>query len=121
MSKTDEEIIDATMGEIARLFPQQIAEDPKWSATVDIGLSGSARLTKFAVVRTPRSVYAAVPGRNKFRPSQVPAPFTSLDPCHPNVSSPHPQTPQLTRRCQSAMMPILLKKALLEPTLEPTP
>mmetsp|Transcript_19641 Transcript_19641/g.33009 ORF Transcript_19641/g.33009 Transcript_19641/m.33009 type:complete len:645 (-) Transcript_19641:117-2051(-) len=71
MSKTDEEIIDATMGEIARLFPQQIAEDPKWSATVDIGLSGNARLTKFAVVRTPRSVYAAVPGRNKFRPSQV--------------------------------------------------
>jgi hypothetical protein len=26
---------------------------------------------RFAVVRTPRSVYAAVPGRNKYRPSQV--------------------------------------------------
>merc|ERR1719163_1669212 len=71
MSKTDEEIIDATMGEIARLFPLEIAEDPKWSSTVDMGLSGEARLTKYAVVRTPRSVYAAVPGRNKFRPSQA--------------------------------------------------
>jgi len=25
---------------------------------------------RFAVVRTPRSVYAAIPGRNKFRPQQ---------------------------------------------------
>ena len=29
-----------------------------------------AKLLKSAVVRTPRSVYAAVPGRNKFRPAQ---------------------------------------------------
>jgi 15-cis-phytoene desaturase len=29
-----------------------------------------AKLLKYAVVKTPRSVYAAVPGRNKFRPSQ---------------------------------------------------
>ena len=29
-----------------------------------------AKLLKFAVVRTPRSVYAAIPGRNKFRPGQ---------------------------------------------------
>ena len=27
-------------------------------------------MVKHAVVKTPRSVYAAVPGRNKFRPSQ---------------------------------------------------
>eukprot|EP00976_Prorocentrum_cordatum_P057132 1152371-Prorocentrum_minimum.AAC.2 len=43
MSKTDEEIIDATMGEIARLFPKEVAEDPKWGATVNMGLSGSAK------------------------------------------------------------------------------
>jgi len=29
-----------------------------------------AKLLKYAVVKTPRSVYAAVPGRNKYRPSQ---------------------------------------------------
>ena len=28
------------------------------------------RLRKFAVVKVPRSVYAATPGRNKYRPSQ---------------------------------------------------
>ena len=36
-----------------------------------------AKVIKHAVVKTPRSVYAAVPGRNKFRPSQnTPANFT---------------------------------------------
>ena len=36
-----------------------------------IAADGSkAKLLKYAVVRTPRSVYAAIPGRNKFRPSQ---------------------------------------------------
>ena len=29
-----------------------------------------AVLRKYAVVKTPRSVYAAIPGRNKYRPSQ---------------------------------------------------
>ena len=29
-----------------------------------------AKLIKYAVVKTPRSVYAAIPGRNKYRPSQ---------------------------------------------------
>ena len=29
-----------------------------------------AKLLKHAVVKTPRSVYAAIPGRNKYRPSQ---------------------------------------------------
>merc|ERR1712087_404471 len=33
ISKTDEEIIDATMGELARLFPTEIAADEKWPAT----------------------------------------------------------------------------------------
>nr|AUE44557.1 phytoene desaturase [Cryptomonas curvata] len=59
ISKSDEEIIAATMGELARLFPTEIAAD-----------GSKARLRKYAVVKTPRSVYAAIPGRNKYRPSQ---------------------------------------------------
>jgi 15-cis-phytoene desaturase len=70
IGKTDEEIIDATMGELSRLFPTEIANDPKWPATSAQSPQGQARLRKFAVVRVPRSVYAAVPGRNKYRPSQ---------------------------------------------------
>merc|ERR1712046_537562 len=59
IGKSDEEIIDATMGELARLFPTEIAQD-----------GSKAKLLKYAVVRTPRSVYAAIPGRNRYRPSQ---------------------------------------------------
>merc|ERR1740138_1539800 len=71
IAKTDEEIIDATMGELARLFPTEIANDPKWPSTASQTPQGQARLRKFAVVKVPRSVYAAIPGRNKFRPSQA--------------------------------------------------
>ena len=70
IAKTDEEIIDATMGELARLFPTEIASDPRWPATAAQGPGGQATLRKFAVVKVPRSVYAAIPGRNKYRPSQ---------------------------------------------------
>mmetsp|Transcript_59292 Transcript_59292/g.144987 ORF Transcript_59292/g.144987 Transcript_59292/m.144987 type:complete len:621 (+) Transcript_59292:217-2079(+) len=70
ISKTDEEIIDATMGELARLFPTEIAADDKWPATKNQGPQGQAKLRKYAVVKVPRSVYAAIPGRNKYRPSQ---------------------------------------------------
>ena len=59
MAKSDQEIIDATMGELERLFPTEVARD-----------MSKAKLLKFAVVKTPRSVYAAIPGRNKYRPSQ---------------------------------------------------
>jgi len=59
MTKSDEDIIGATMEELARLFPLEIAAD-----------GSKAKLLKYAVVRTPRSVYAAIPGRNKFRPQQ---------------------------------------------------
>merc|ERR1719389_1626454 len=58
------------MGELARLFPTEIANDPRWPATGKQGPAGQARLRKFAVVKTPRSVYAAIPSRNKYRPSQ---------------------------------------------------
>jgi 15-cis-phytoene desaturase len=79
ISKSDEEIIDATMGELARLFPTEIAADEKWPATKNQGPDGEARLVKYAVVKVPRSVYAAIPGRNKYRPSQVtPIPHFTL-------------------------------------------
>jgi len=70
IGKKDEEIIDATMGELARLFPTEIAADPRWPSTMQQGPQGTAKLRKFAVVKVPRSVYAAIPGRNKYRPSQ---------------------------------------------------
>jgi 15-cis-phytoene desaturase len=59
IAKSDDEIIAETMKELERLFPLEIAAD-----------GSKAKLLKHAVVRTPRSVYAAIPGRNKFRPSQ---------------------------------------------------
>merc|ERR1719161_3159292 len=60
IAKSDEEIIEATMGELERLFPTEIAAD-----------GSKAKLLKYAVVKTPRSVYAAIPGRNKYRPGQT--------------------------------------------------
>mmetsp|Transcript_25407 Transcript_25407/g.36163 ORF Transcript_25407/g.36163 Transcript_25407/m.36163 type:complete len:614 (-) Transcript_25407:133-1974(-) len=71
IGKSDEEIIDATMGELARLFPTEIANDETWPATAQQGPNGQAKLEKYAVVKVPRSVYAAIPGRNKYRPSQT--------------------------------------------------
>lgn len=62
IAKSNQEIVDATMKELERLFPLDIG--PKSPDGV------GARLLKHAVVKTPRSVYAAIPGRNKFRPSQ---------------------------------------------------
>ncbi|CAK8990129.1 unnamed protein product [Durusdinium trenchii] len=61
MGKSDEEIVAATMKELERLFPTEIGEHLP---------DGGAKLLKHAVVKVPRSVYAAIPGRNKFRPSQ---------------------------------------------------
>uniref|UniRef100_A0A7S0LUK6 Amine oxidase n=1 Tax=Coccolithus braarudii TaxID=221442 RepID=A0A7S0LUK6_9EUKA len=79
VGKKDEEIIDATMGELARLFPTEIARDERWPSTLSQGPDGQAKLRKFAVVKTPRSVYAAIPGRNKYRPSQeTPIPHFTL-------------------------------------------
>mmetsp|Transcript_31767 Transcript_31767/g.48014 ORF Transcript_31767/g.48014 Transcript_31767/m.48014 type:complete len:614 (-) Transcript_31767:80-1921(-) len=71
ISKSDEEIIDATMGELARLFPTEIANDEQWPSTSKQGPNGQAKLRKYTVVKVPRSVYAAIPGRNKYRPSQT--------------------------------------------------
>jgi len=61
IAKSDEEIVAATMKELERLFPTEIGSHLP---------DGGAKLLKHAVVKVPRSVYAAVPGRNKYRPSQ---------------------------------------------------
>jgi len=62
LAKSNDEIVNATMQELERLFPTEIgAQLP----------DGGAQVRKSAVVKTPRSVYAATPGRNKYRPSQA--------------------------------------------------
>ncbi len=59
ISKSDEEIVAATMAELEKLFPAHFTgESP-------------AKLLKYHVVKTPRSVYKATPGRQDCRPSQV--------------------------------------------------
>ncbi|YAI81752.1 MAG: 15-cis-phytoene desaturase [cyanobacterium endosymbiont of Rhopalodia sterrenbergii] len=58
ISQSDEDIVAATMEELYKLFPQHFTgENP-------------TKLLKFHVVKTPRSVYKATPGRQAFRPSQ---------------------------------------------------
>jgi len=62
IASSDEEIVAATVKELERLFPREIGA----GAPDGVG----AVVTKSSVVRVPRSVYAATPGRGKFRPSQ---------------------------------------------------
>lgn len=59
ISKSDQEIVAATMAELEKLFPDHFCGDQP------------ARLLKYHVVKTPRSVYKATPGRQEFRPEQV--------------------------------------------------
>mmetsp|Transcript_4719 Transcript_4719/g.14993 ORF Transcript_4719/g.14993 Transcript_4719/m.14993 type:complete len:588 (+) Transcript_4719:107-1870(+) len=74
LAKSDGDVVKATLDELSRLFPSEISAEPR---------EGFARLLKSAVVRTPRSVYAATPGRNKFRPSQgTPIPNLTLAGCY---------------------------------------
>jgi 15-cis-phytoene desaturase len=58
ISKSDEEIIAATMAELEKLFPNHLTGD------------NPAKLLKYHVVKTPRSVYTATPGRQQYRPPQ---------------------------------------------------
>lgn len=59
IAKSDQEIVAATMAELEKLFPAHFTgESP-------------AKLLKYHVVKTPRSVYKATPGRQDCRPSQV--------------------------------------------------
>ena len=54
----NEEIVQATIAELEKLFPQHF------------GGNDTAKLLKYHVVKTPRSVYKAIPGRQEYRPSQ---------------------------------------------------
>ncbi len=47
------------MKEIEKLFQNEVAVD-----------GSKAKLLKYKVVRTPQSVYKAIPGREKYRPTQ---------------------------------------------------
>jgi 15-cis-phytoene desaturase len=58
ISQPDEAIIEATLTELGQLFPQHFSGD------------NPAQLLKYHVVKTPRSVYKATPGRQAYRPSQ---------------------------------------------------
>jgi len=58
ISKSDEEIVAATITELEKLFPQHFGGD------------NPTKMLKYHVVKTPRSVYKATPGRQQYRPSQ---------------------------------------------------
>jgi len=58
ISKPDDEIVAATIAELEKLFPDHF------------GGSNPAKLLKSRIVKTPRSVYKAIPGRQQYRPSQ---------------------------------------------------
>eukprot|EP00208_Stichococcus_sp_RCC1054_P004284 CAMPEP_0206141498 /NCGR_PEP_ID=MMETSP1473-20131121/13134_1 /ASSEMBLY_ACC=CAM_ASM_001109 /TAXON_ID=1461547 /ORGANISM="Stichococcus sp, Strain RCC1054" /LENGTH=511 /DNA_ID=CAMNT_0053536095 /DNA_START=306 /DNA_END=1841 /DNA_ORIENTATION=- len=59
IGRSDDDIIAATMQELERLFPTEIKAD-----------QSLAKIEKFAVVKTPMSVYRTVPGCEAARPSQ---------------------------------------------------
>lgn len=59
IGRSDEDIIAATMTELERLFPLEIAAD-----------GSKAKIRKYKVVKTPLSVYRAIAGREDYRPSQ---------------------------------------------------
>ncbi|MBC6475162.1 MAG: 15-cis-phytoene desaturase [Hormoscilla sp. GM102CHS1] len=59
IGKSDQEIVEATLGELEKLFPQHF------------GSNRPAKLLKYHVVKTPRSVYKATPGRQQHRPDQT--------------------------------------------------
>jgi 15-cis-phytoene desaturase len=57
IDRPDAEILAATLAELAKLFPNHLPEP--------------ARVLKSHVVKTPRSIYTAIPGREEFRPTQA--------------------------------------------------
>ena len=58
ISKSDEEIIAATMAELKKLFPQHFVGE------------NQAKLLKSKVVKTPKSVYRALAGTQSVKPTQ---------------------------------------------------
>jgi 15-cis-phytoene desaturase len=59
INKSEAEILQATLAELEKLFPQHF------------GGENPAKLLKHKIVKTPRSVYRAIPKRQDYRPSQV--------------------------------------------------
>lgn len=59
ISKSEEEILAATMAELQKLFPEDFSGDQPTT------------LLKHKIVKTPRSVYKAVPGTQGYRPTQA--------------------------------------------------
>lgn len=59
MSKSDDDILQATLEELERLFPEEIRAD-----------QSMAKVAKFTLVRTPTSVYETLPGTEEARPTQ---------------------------------------------------
>lgn len=59
ISRSDSDILEATMKELAKLFPDEIAAD-----------QSKAKILKYHIVKTPRSVYKTVPGTEPCRPLQ---------------------------------------------------
>jgi 15-cis-phytoene desaturase len=59
IDRSDEDIVAATMAELEKLFPDHLKGD------------NPAKLLKSKVVKTPRSVYTATPGRQACRPTQA--------------------------------------------------
>ncbi|MDS3861813.1 15-cis-phytoene desaturase [Thermosynechococcaceae cyanobacterium BACA0444] len=57
IGRSNDDIIQATLAELTKLFPDHLPEPVK--------------VLKTAVVKTPRSVYKATPGRQQFRPTQA--------------------------------------------------
>ena len=59
INKSDAEILQATLAELSKLFPQHF------------GSENPAKLLKHHLVKTPRSVYKSTPGCQEYRPEQV--------------------------------------------------
>jgi len=64
IGKSDQDIFEATMKELERLFPEEIKADNDGSS------SSLAKVTKFTCVKTPTSVYETLPGCEAMRPTQ---------------------------------------------------
>ena len=58
IGRSEEDILNATMAELQKLFPQHFTGE------------NTAELLKYKIVKTPRSVYRAIPGRQAYRPTQ---------------------------------------------------
>jgi 15-cis-phytoene desaturase len=61
IDRSEADIIEATLAELRKLFPQHFANEQA---------DANAQLLKYHVVKTPRSVYTASPGRQAYRPDQ---------------------------------------------------